>query len=484
MTDKLADKTTGQSITAPYIFDENFLLQNETARVLYHDHAAKMPIIDYHCHLPVAQIAEDYSFPNMTDIWLRGDHYKWRAMRTLGVDEQYITGAASDEEKFIKWAEVVPQTLRNPLFHWTHLELKNPFKVQTYLHKDNAKEVYAHCNALLQQPEFTTQGLLKHFRVTTVCTTDDPCDTLNYHQQLLSSDFKIKILPAFRPDKVLDIGGKSDFRTYIKRLSNASNVSIHNLETLLEALEKRVHYFHENGGRLADHGLSYIPLFDLATRKEADQVLQQVLKGDDNISEAEKDNFSGLLLYHLCEMYHEKNWIQQFHLGALRNTNTGKLKAFGPDTGFDSMGDYAQAVGLAGLLDQLEQAGKLTQTILYNNNPADNELFATMVGNFNEGPARGKLQYGSAWWFLDQLDGMERQINALSNMGILSCFIGMLTDSRSFLSYSRHDYFRRLLCNLFGKDIEAGLLPNDEQWIGKIIEDISYNNAREYFKFE
>ncbi len=484
MTDKLIDKAIGQPITSPYIFDENFLLQNETARILYHDHAEKMPVIDYHCHLPAQQIAENYSFSNMTDIWLRGDHYKWRAMRTLGVDERYITGAADDEEKFIKWAEIVPQTLRNPLFHWTHLELKNPFKVETYLDKDNAKEIYDHCNKLLQKPEFTARGLLKHFRVTTVCTTDDPCDPLNYHQQIRSSGFEIKILPAFRPDKALDIGGKSSFRAYVKRLSGVSNLSIHNFETLIEALQNRVDYFHENGCRLADHGLSYIPFFDLHKRQEADQVFQQVLNENDNLSEAEKDNFSGLLLYHLCQMYYSKKWTQQFHLGALRNTNTAKLKAFGPDTGFDSMGDYPQALGLVGLLDQLEQAGNLAQTILYNNNPADNELFAAMVGNFNEGPGKGKLQYGSAWWFLDQLDGMEKQINALSNMSILSCFLGMLTDSRSFLSYSRHDYFRRLLCNIFGKDVEAGLLPNDERWIGKIIEDICYNNARTYFKFE
>lgn len=484
----MANKQTGhtgkKNNTTPYIFGDNFLLQNETARTLYHDYAEEMPIIDYHCHLPVKQIAENYSFTNLTDIWLRGDHYKWRAMRTLGIDEKYITGEATDEEKFLKWAEIVPQTVRNPLFHWTHLELKNPFGVQEYLDKKNGKAIYDYCNTLLQKPGYTTQGLLKHFRTTTVCTTDDPCDTLEYHRQIHQSDFSIKVLPAFRPDMALNIGGDNSFRNYITHLSQISGVPVHNFETLIEALQKRVDHFHENGGRLADHGLSYVPVFNLDKQKEADRVFQQVLKGDHDLSQEEKENFEGHVLLHLGRMYHEKGWVQQFHLGALRNVNTGKLKTFGPDTGFDSIGDYSQALGLAGLLDKLEQIGKLPKTILYNNNPGDNELFASMAGNFNEGPGKGKLQFGSAWWFLDQLDGMEKQMNALSNIGILSCFVGMLTDSRSFLSYSRHEYFRRLLCNMFGKDIEAGLLPNDEKWMGKIIQDICYNNAKEYFKFE
>lgn len=484
MLNQQRDKTIQQKNNTPYIFHDQFLLQNKTAQKLYHDHAEKMPIIDYHCHLPVQQIAENYSFANLTDIWLRGDHYKWRAMRTLGVNEKYITGDATDEEKFLKWAEVVPQTIRNPLYHWTHLELKNPFDIQAYLTGENAKEIYGRCNSLLEKPEFTTQGLLNHFNVTTVCTTDDPCDTLEYHKQIHQSNFNIKVLPAFRPDQVLNIGSGQIFRNYIARLSEASDIVINNFNTLIEALQKRVDHFYENGGKLADHGLNYIPLFNVNRQKEADQVLQKVLSGENNIAIEDTDNYAGLVLYHLCGMYHEKGWVQQFHLGALRNVNTGKLNAYGPDTGYDSMGDYSQALGLAGLLDKLEQAGTLTKTILYNNNPTDNELFATMPGNFNEGPGKGKLQYGSAWWFMDQIDGMERQINALSNMGILSCFVGMLTDSRSFLSYSRHDYFRRLLCNIFGKDMEAGLIPNDEKWIGKIIEDICYNNAKEYFKFD
>lgn len=466
-----------------YIFGEDFLLQNDTAKHLYHNYAEKMPIIDFHCHLPVKQIADNYAFKNLTDIWLRGDHYKWRAMRTLGVDEKYITGEASDEEKFIHWAEVVPETLRNPLFHWTHLELKDPFGIETYLNKDNAKSVYEHCNTLLREPGYTTQGLLKHYNVTSVCTTDDPCDLLEHHDRLKDSDFSTKVLPAFRPDNVLKITTGDAFRSYIRKLSDISGVRISDLDSLIAAIKERVDYFHGKGARLADHGLNYIPVFNGDSASVA-HTLKEVLKGHDSISEGAVADYVSLVLYELCKMYHEYGWVQQFHLGALRNVNKGKLKTFGPDTGFDSIGDYRQAPGLAALMDKLEQGGQLTKTILYNLNPADNELFATMPGNFNEGPGKGKIQYGAAWWFLDQLDGMEKQIDALSNMGILSCFTGMLTDSRSFLSYSRHDYFRRLLCNIFGKDIEAGLLPNDERWIGKMIEDISYNNARAYFGWE
>ncbi len=478
------ENTSFKSRQPNYIFGEEFLLQNDTARQLYHDYAEKMPVIDFHCHLPVKQIADDYTFKNLTDIWLRGDHYKWRAMRTLGVDEKFITGSASDEDKFLKWAEVVPDTLRNPLFHWTHLELKDPFGVEAYLNTDNAKQIYEHCNSLLKKPAFTTQGLLKHYNVTSVCTTDDPCDSLEHHDRLKESDFSTKVLPAFRPDSVLKIEAGQVFRNYVKNLSEVSGISVNNLDSLLEALRNRVNYFHEKGARLADHGLNFIPAFDEKNKAAVEQTLKSVLGGTDNILDVDIENYRGLVLFELCKMYHEKGWVQQFHLGALRNVNKGKLKTFGPDTGFDSIGDYRQAPGLAALLDKLEQGGQLAKTILYNLNPADNELFATMPGNFNEGPGKGKIQYGAAWWFLDQLDGMEEQINALSNMGILSCFVGMLTDSRSFLSYSRHDYFRRLLCNIFGKDMEDGLLPNDERWIGKMIENICYNNAKEYFGWE
>lgn len=461
---------------------DNFLLQNETARKLYHDFAKQMPIIDYHCHLPVKEIAEDYRFPNLTDIWLRGDHYKWRAMRTLGIDEKYITGNATDQEKFRQWASIVPYTMRNPLYHWAHMELKNPFGVTTLLSADTADAVYAHCNELLEKPEYSAKGLLKHFEVKVVCTTDDPCDDLQYHEKIASDGFEVKVLPAFRPDKVLQLGGGDSFRRYLKQLSETSGIIIKDISSLLNALQARVDYFHDHGGRLADHGLSYIPAFDEKDMKAVEEKFKQVLSGDDaGLDVKIQDAYIGYVLLELCKMYQEKGWVQQFHVGALRNVNSGKLKAFGADTGFDSIGDFSQAATMGAFFDQLDRENKLAQTILYNLNPADNEVFATMAGNFNEGPGKGKMQYGSAWWFLDQLDGMEKQINALSNMGILSCFVGMLTDSRSFLSYSRHEYFRRLLCNIFGKDVEAGLLPNDEKWIGKIIQDICYNNANNYF---
>lgn len=461
---------------------EDFLLQSKTARRLFHDYAEMMPIIDYHCHLPVQQIADNYSFLNMTDLWLRGDHYKWRAMRTLGVDEKYISGNGSDEEKFLQWAEIVPYTIRNPLFHWTQLELSNPFGVNELLNKSNGKRIYDHCNTLLKKNDFSAKGLLKHFGVKVVCTTDDPCDDLHFHQAIKRSNFNVKVLPAFRPDQVLQIAGGRSFKNYIQRLSKASSTAVKDMDSLLHALQQRIDFFDMHGGKLADHGLSYIPSYNEERKKEANDLLQRVLKDPEiNISRSDEDNYAGFVLFHLCQMYQAKGWVQQFHLGALRNTNSGKLKQFGANTGFDSIGDFQQASTMAALFDKLDEAGHLAKTVLYNLNPADNEIFATMAGNFNEGPGKGKMQFGAAWWFLDQLDGMEKQINSLSNMSILSCFIGMLTDSRCFLSYSRHEYFRRLLCNIFGKDMEAGLIPNDEKWTGKIIQDICYYNAAEYF---
>lgn len=464
---------------------EDFLLHSSTAKRLYHDYAETMPIIDYHCHLPVAQIRENTHFQNLTDIWLRGDHYKWRAMRTFGVEERFITGDGSDRDKFRRWAAVVPHTLRNPLFHWTHMELKNPFGITELLGEANADKVYDHCNELLATDAFSAKGLLEHFQVRTVCTTDDPCDDLKDHDLIRESGFKIKVLPAFRPDKILNLTGGDSFRRYVERLSACSSVSITDLQSLLDALENRVAYFHSKGGGLADHGLNYVPLFDPHGEKAVDETLKKVLAGDDRAASDPRavDAYAGYVLYRLCGMYHAKGWVQQFHLGALRNVNTKKLEVFGPDTGFDSIGDFPQAQGLAGLFDSLERSQQLTKTILYNLNPADNDVFATMIGNFMEGPTRGKMQYGASWWFLDQLDGMEKQINSLSNMGLLGCFVGMLTDSRSFLSYSRHDYFRRLLCDILGRDVEAGLLPADEKWLGGMVQDICYNNAHEYFNW-
>ncbi len=465
-----------------YIFNNKFLLQSKTAEHLYEDYASQMPIIDYHCHLPVKEIAKKHQFKNMTEIWLQGDHYKWRAQRALGIDEKYITGNASDEEKFQKWAEVVPKTLRNPLFDWTHLELKNPFGVETYLNKENAKEIYEYCNDLLQESKFTANQLLDHFNVKTVCTTDDPIDSLEYHKAIKTSDIQIKVFPAFRPDKALHIQKGKAFIAYIKSLSEAAKTPINNLEDLLGALKSRIDYFDKNGGSLTDHGLSYIPVFDQQNAKKTDETFKKALSGK-VLTQEEIDQYTGHVLFELCKIYAQKEWVQQFHLNPLRNTNTKMFDKIGPDTGFDSIGDFKQEPGLSQFLDKLEREDLLAKTILYNLNPRDNELFATMTGNFNTGGIKGKIQYGAAWWYLDQLDGMKKQMDVLSNMGILSNFVGMLTDSRSFLSYSRHEYFRRLLCNMLGEDMEKGLLPNDEKWIGEMIEDICYNNAKDYFQF-
>jgi glucuronate isomerase len=462
--------------------DDNFLLQTETARRLYHEYAKDLPIIDYHCHLSPEAIARNEDFANMTRIWLAGDHYKWRALRTLGIAEKYITGDASDQEKFQAWAAAVPHTMRNPLYHWTHMELKNPFGVTELLSENNALEVYEHCNTLLQQPGFTPQGLLNHFGVEMVGTTDDPVDSLAYHQQIAASSFKVKILPSFRPDKVLDLGGGNTYRGYLQQLSEASKITIVNVNTLLEALQKRVDYFHAHGCRLADHGLSYLPFMGKNSAK-VEQVFAAVLAGNDQEALQYQEEFSACILLELCRMYAQKGWVQQFHLGALRNANSRKLQVNGPDTGYDSIGDFSQTSSMAAFFNELEKTDQLAKTIIYNLNPADNAVFAAMIGNYQQEGIRGKIQFGSAWWFLDQLDGMKAQINALSNMGLLSCFIGMLTDSRSFLSYSRHEYFRRLVCNMLGNDIEQGLLPSDLPWIGKMVQDICYYNAKSYFPF-
>lgn len=461
---------------------EDFLLQTETARQLYHDCAKDLPIIDYHCHLSPEVIAGDKNFANMTQIWLAGDHYKWRALRTLGVDERYITGKASDAEKFQKWAEMVPYTMRNPLYHWTHMELKKPFNVDELLNGKNAASVYAHCNDLLQKPQFSPQGLLRHFNVEMVGTTDDPIDNLSHHQQIAASGTGIKVLPSFRPDKALELSGGESFRTYLQQLANASGVAITSIDSLLEALQQRVDYFHDNGCRISDHGMSYLPVVGVASGK-LNQVFAAVLAGNDTDAAAFQNEFSSVILLELCRMYSRKGWVQQFHLGALRNNNTRMLQVNGPDTGYDSIGDFSQAVAMATFFNVLEREGCLAKTIIYNLNPADNAAFATMIGNFQESGIKGKMQFGSAWWFLDQLDGMKAQLDALSTMSLISCFIGMLTDSRSFLSYSRHEYFRRLVCNMFGNEVEQGLLPADLPWIGKMVQDICYYNAKSYFPF-
>ena len=462
-----------------YPFTDDFILQGETARKLYHDYVKEMPIIDYHCHLPPDEIAHNKQFQNLTEIWLKGDHYKWRAQRSLGVNEEMITGAATDEEKFMAWAKVVPQTVRNPLFHWTHLELKNVFGVKEFLNESSAKRIYHHCNELLKGPEFTTRGLLQSFKVAYVGTTDEPWENLQYHQQLAEENFSIRTSPSFRPDKVLMIDNKENFFKHLILLEHSSNISIHNINDLLEALQNRVNYFHENGCTVSDHGLLYMPgsfEFSDALEKEFTSFLQT---RTGHFSDPEQ--FMGYVLTQLCKMYHAKDWVQQFHLGPIRNNNSRLNKKLGADSGFDSIGDFPQALTMSRFLDNLDSHDQLAKTVIYNINPSDNEVFATMLGNFNDGSIKGKIQFGSGWWFLDQKDGMEKQLNTLSNMGLISTFIGMITDSRSFLSFPRHEYFRRILCNLFGDEMDKGLLPNDEKWMGGILQDISYYNAKNYF---
>ncbi|MBB5637764.1 glucuronate isomerase [Pedobacter cryoconitis] len=466
-------------MTAGTIITDDFLLTNKKAVLLYHEYAKHLPVIDFHNHLSPSQIAEDKKFANLTDIWLKGDHYKWRAMRALGVDENLITGSAADYEKFKAWANIVPSTLRNPLFHWTHMELKNPFGIQEYLNTDSAGRIYEQANELLSQDGFSSRGLLKKFKVEMLSTTDDPCDHLIYHQQLNKDGFEIKVKPSFRPDQVFAIGKPGSFKAYLQLLTEKSGVEITDISSLLAALKNRVDFFDLHQCSISDHGLSTLPNHFILSPKEEEE-FKIFLKSDQAVF-SNPDAFIGFVLTELCKMYHEKGWVQQFHIGALRNNNKGMLHKLGPDTGFDSIGDYKHAESLTAFLNHLSLTDQLAQTVVYNLNPADNEMIATMMGNFADGRVKGKMQFGSGWWFLDQKDGIEKQLNALSNMGVISTFIGMLTDSRSFLSYSRHEYFRRILCNLFGSEMEMGLLPDDEKWVGKMIQDICYYNAKNYF---
>ncbi|GAB4004264.1 glucuronate isomerase [Spirosoma migulaei] len=464
---------------APTFLSDDFLLQTETARRLYHDYARKMPIIDYHCHLPPDQIAADKQFDTITQLWLYGDHYKWRAMRTHGIDERYCTGNASDWEKFEKWAETVPYTLRNPLYHWTHLELKSPFGITDVLNPTTARLVYDTCND--QLPDLSARSLLRYFNVRVVCTTDDPLDSLEHHKQLVQDGFNVKILPAFRPDKAMAADDPIVFRGYVQKLAELTNREIHTLASYLDALKSRHDYFAEMGCRLSDHGLEVI-YAEPYTEGEVQRIFDQLNRGV-AILPIDVLKFKSFMLVQFAEWDHEKGWTQQFHLGALRNNNLRRLRELGPDTGWDSIGDFPQAASLSRFLGGLDDRNQLAKTILYNLNPADNEVIATMIGNFNDGSIRGKVQFGSGWWFLDQKDGMEKQINALSNMGLLSAFVGMVTDSRSFVSFPRHEYFRRILCNIFGNEIENGELPNDVAWVGEIVQDICYRNAERYFGF-
>ncbi|MBP6286687.1 MAG: glucuronate isomerase [Ferruginibacter sp.] len=461
--------------------DENFLLQNKTAQQLYNDFARLQPIIDYHNHLPPDQIANDISFESLTQIWLYGDHYKWRAMRTNGINEKYCTGNATDYEKFEKWAATVPYTMRNPLYHWTHLELQRYFGIDTILNAGSAKAIYDEASAKLQTAGYSVRNLLRKMNVKVLCTTDDPTDSLEHHQKIKADAFEIKILPAYRPDKAMNVDDVAVFNAYVDKVQQVSGVSVSSYADYLDALKKRHDFFAANGCSVSDHGLEQVYAEDY-TDAEIKNIFDK-LRGGKEITYSENLRFRSAMLVEFAKWDHEKGWVQQYHLGALRNNNARMLKQLGADTGWDSIGDFSQAKALSKFLNKLDETDQLAKTILYNLNPADNELMATMIGNFNDGSVAGKIQFGSAWWFLDQKDGMIKQINALSNMGLLSKFVGMLTDSRSFMSYPRHEYFRRILCNLFGEEMESGELPDDIAQVGKIIEDICYHNANNYFKF-
>jgi len=463
--------------------DENFLLQTETAQLLYHEHASKMPIIDYHCHLIPSMVANDHQFKTLTEIWLGGDHYKWRAMRTNGVDEKYCTGKdTTDWEKFEKWADTVPYTMRNPLYHWTHLELKTGFGIEKLLSPKTACEIYDECTAKLQTSEYSARNMMRKYHVEVVCTTDDPIDSLEHHLKTIKDGFEIKMLPTWRPDKAMAVENSANFRGYVELLSKAAGVNISNFDDMIVALRKRQDFFAEVGCKLSDHGIEEFYAEDY-TESEIKAIFNKVYGGQE-LTQTEVLKFKSSMMVIFAEMDWEKGWTQQFHYGTIRNNNTRLFNQLGADTGFDSIGTFNTAKSLSKFLNRLDSQNKLTKTILYNLNPGDNEMIATMIGNFQDGTIPGKIQFGSGWWFLDQKDGMEKQMNSLSVLGLLSRFVGMLTDSRSFLSYPRHEYFRRTLCNLIGNDVENGLLPAQElEFMGKMVEDISYNNAKTFFKF-
>lgn len=466
--------------------DTDFLLQSDTAKELYHEHAAKMPIIDYHCHLNPQEVAENKRFESIAQLWLAGDHYKWRAMRSNGVDENYITGRqTSDWDKFLKWAETLPYLFRNPLYHWTHLELKTAFGINECLNRDNARAIYDECNRKIQSDsKFCPQGMMNYYHVETVCTTDDPVDTLQWHVQVAQQGTcPTRMLPTWRPDAGMNIDVKT-WPAYIAQLEQVSGVAISNLTTLTTALQKRHDWFAQYGCRLSDHGLEefYDEPF---TTDQIDTIIGKARKGD-SLTNMEVRQYKHAYLLMQGRMDAAAGWTQQYHYGPIRNNNTRMFQTLGPDTGFDSMGDAITAKALSHFLDELNSEGALTQTILYNLNPCANEMLATMLGNFQDGSVPGKIQLGSGWWFMDNKDGMERQMMALSNMGLLSRFVGMLTDSRSFLSYPRHEYFRRILCNVLGNEIEQGILPYtgyERQRMQQMVEDIAYNNAKTYFNF-
>ena len=465
----------------PFIHDD-FLLETPQAQRLYHDYAAAQPIIDYHCHLPPEQIAQNHQFDNISQAWLEGDHYKWRAMRSNGVSEKFCTGDASDREKFDAWAATVPKCLRNPLYHWTHLELRRPFGIDDVLvSPETADQVWDRANELITTPAYTTQGILKQMKVEVVCTTDDPCDSLEHHIAHAKTDGYTKMLPTWRPDKAMALEDPGEWNKWVDVLAELTDKDITTWDAFLEALDQRHQFFHDCGCRLSDRGLERC-YFTSFTKEQVAHIFQNA-RANKAPNPDELEQIKTALMIEFGRMDHARGWTMQLHLGALRNNNTRLFEALGPDKGFDSIGDFDQGRYLSSFLDSLDSSDQLPRTILYNLNPRDNELMATMIGNFQDGSIPGKIQYGSGWWFLDQWDGMQKQIEALSNLGLLSRFVGMLTDSRSFLSYTRHEYFRRLLCNILGNDMVRGAVPEDFDLVGNMVSDISYRNAKEYFGF-
>jgi glucuronate isomerase len=461
---------------------EKFLLHSETARRLYQDYAAPQPILDYHSHLSSADVAEDRRFQNLFEIALEGDHYKWRAMRANGVPERFCTGDATPKEKFMAWARTVPHALRNPLYDWTHLELKRYFAIDDLLDENTADMIWERANSTLQHGDLTARGILRKFNVRVLCTSDDPCDSLEHHCQVNRSDSGFRMFPTFRPDKALRVSDPEAFNAWVKRLEEASGVRISDLKSFLRALESRHTYFHENGCRLSDHGLDYCYATP-CTESRAAGVFTDARAGK-SVSAEDHEAFASFLMLFFGRLDANRNWTKQLHLGALRNVNTRRRRELGADTGYDSIGDWPQAAALSKYLDLLERESALPRTIIYNNNPADNYVFATAIGNFQDSTTAGKIQFGSGWWFLDQKDGIKWQLDALSSVGLLSRFVGMVTDSRSFMSFPRHEYFRRVLCNLLGAEIERGELPNDEKLIGSMIQNICFHNAQSYLQLE
>ena len=463
--------------------NDDFLLTNDTSKTLYHEFASKMPIIDYHCHLPPQEIANDKTWETITELWLGGDHYKWRAMRSNGINENLVTGSADSWEKFLGWAETMPKLMGNPLYHWNQLELARYFDIYELLSPNSSQKIYTQCNELLGDSGLSARKLIEESNVKVICTTDDPCDTLNFHYSIEQDEsISCKVIPAWRPDKAMMPELGDDFVKWIELLSNVSDTNIASFDHFIDALEKRHQFFHDRGCRLSDHGVETFYAEEY-TERDIQNVFKKVMSGSDLVQD-EVLKFKSHMLYIFGVMDAEKNWVQQYHYGALRNNSSRLFKQLGPDIGCDSIGDWSAAEPMSKLFSRLDEEGKLAKTIIYPINPRDNEMVGAMIGNFQDGSVPGKIQFGSGWWFNDQMDGMLRQIEALSQLGLLSRFVGMLTDSRSFLSFTRHEYFRRILCNKLGVEIESGIIPNEVDFIGNMVEDISYNNAAGYFDFQ